>query len=114
VGAERLVRTLTAVTDWADEIRELARQRDAVILAHNYQLPEIQEVAHNVGDSRLADRTEAIRVTTFATPGSGGTGRVAAPGGNVGMGWFGGRRTATRRRPGGRDRRVPARSHRGG
>ncbi|HEY1590757.1 MAG TPA: quinolinate synthase NadA [Solirubrobacteraceae bacterium] len=34
-----------------DEVRALARERDAVILAHNYQLPEIQQVAHYVGDS---------------------------------------------------------------
>src|SRR5258708_26729571 len=34
-----------------DEVRALAEERDAVILAHNYQLPEIQQVAHYVGDS---------------------------------------------------------------
>src|SRR5437588_6488 len=28
-----------------DEVRSLARERNAVILAHNYQLPEIQQVA---------------------------------------------------------------------
>ena len=34
-----------------DEVRSLARERDAVILAHNYELPEIQAVADYVGDS---------------------------------------------------------------
>ena len=48
---------------WAAEVRRLADQRDAVILAHNYQVPWIQDVAHHVGDSlalsRLAAATDA-------------------------------------------------------
>ena len=34
-----------------DEVRALARERNAVILAHNYQVGDIQEVADYVGDS---------------------------------------------------------------
>jgi quinolinate synthase len=41
------------------EVRALAEQRDAVIIAHNYQLPEIQDVADYVGDSLGLSRQAA-------------------------------------------------------
>ncbi|MGH3964664.1 MAG: quinolinate synthase NadA [Pseudonocardiaceae bacterium] len=44
---------------WRQEVRELARQRDAVLLAHNYQLPEIQDIADHVGDSLALSRIAA-------------------------------------------------------
>ena len=54
---------------WAAEVRRLAAERDAVILAHNYQLPAIQDVADHVGDSLALSRLAAAspaRVIVFA------------------------------------------------
>src|SRR3954466_12575831 len=41
------------------EVRALAEERNAVILAHNYQVPEVQDVAHYVGDSLGLSRQAA-------------------------------------------------------
>ena len=51
-----------------EELRRLAAERQAVILAHNYQRPEVQDAADFVGDSlelaRQAAATDA-RVILF-------------------------------------------------
>ncbi len=44
---------------WAEQVRELAERHDAVVLAHTYQLPEIQDVAHHTGDSLALSRIAA-------------------------------------------------------
>ena len=50
-----------------DEVRALASERGAVILAHNYQVPEIQQVADYVGDSLgLSQRAAASDAEVIA------------------------------------------------
>ena len=55
-----------AIARLQDEVRALARARGAVILAHNYQVPEVQDVADYVGDSlglaREAAKTDAAEI----------------------------------------------------
>ncbi len=52
--------------NWREQVRELAEARDAVILAHNYQVPDIQDIAHHTGDSlglsRLAAEVDASTI----------------------------------------------------
>jgi quinolinate synthase len=43
--------SLESIPALQDEVRALAQAAGAVILAHNYQLPEVQDVADYVGDS---------------------------------------------------------------
>ena len=51
------------VAELQQQIRRLAKEKNAVILAHNYQLSEVQDVADHVGDSlglsRIAQETDA-------------------------------------------------------
>jgi quinolinate synthase len=47
------------IGDLSEEIRALAAQRDAVLLAHNYMLPEVQDVADHMGDSLALSRQAA-------------------------------------------------------
>jgi quinolinate synthase len=53
-------------SDWREQVLQLAEEKDAVILAHNYQLPEIQDIAHHTGDSlglsRLAAEVDASKI----------------------------------------------------
>src|SRR5207249_8844730 len=50
-GSSRTGTLSRSSSDLAQALRELARERNAVILAHNYQVPELQEAADYVGDS---------------------------------------------------------------
>ena len=73
--------------EWAHEVRRLARDRDAVILAHNYQGPEIQDVADHVGDSlalsRLAEASTARTIVFAGVYFMAETAKILAPGKTV-------------------------------
>ena len=47
------------VGELSAEVRALAAERNAVILAHNYQLPEVQDAADELGDSLGLSRQAA-------------------------------------------------------
>jgi quinolinate synthase len=51
---------------WAARVRSLASEKDAIILAHNYQVPAVQDVADHIGDSlelsRIAAATDASTI----------------------------------------------------
>jgi quinolinate synthase len=75
------------IADLQGEIRTLARERNAVILAHNYQRPEVQDVADYVGDSlglsREAARTGAEVIVFCGVHFMAETAAVLSPGKTV-------------------------------
>ncbi len=53
-----------------DEIRRVKREKNIVLLAHYYQLPEIQDVADYVGDSLgLSQRAASVKAETIVFAG---------------------------------------------
>ncbi len=66
LGASGAPLMLENIPELQEEVRALAAQRGAIILAHNYQLPEIQDVADYVGDSLgLSQRAAAAEADTI-------------------------------------------------
>jgi len=76
-----------AVASLQADIRALARERNAVLLAHNYQRPEVQDVADFVGDSlglsRQAARADAEVIVFCGVHFMAETAKILSPGKKV-------------------------------
>jgi quinolinate synthase len=77
----------TVQNGWQTEVRRLAAERDAVILAHNYTSPQIQDVADHVGDSlalsRLARSCPASTIVFCGVHFMAETAKILSPGKTV-------------------------------
>ena len=75
------------MTPITDRIRALARERRAIILAHNYQLPEVQDIADFCGDSlelsRKAAATDAEVIVFCGVYFMAETAKILSPGKTV-------------------------------
>src|SRR3954454_16617526 len=72
---------------WRAEVRRLADEQNAVLLAHNYQLPQIQDIAHHTGDSlgvsRIAATSDADTIIFCGVHFMAETAKILAPGKTV-------------------------------